>query len=251
MRASPIDLVADQMTDLSEVDRGAYKQKYLFWVLLKLRGEILHPVISFEIQLPPEEKGILGGAVDAKLNMLNEDPSALNKQVFALLILGRFTQENPLQTDAGSSVSTVVRSTVGKFLSAQLNQLSGKVVPGVELDFDIQSYDDYSTGQAEGRTEVEIGLKKQLFNERVTVQIGGSVDVEGEKAKQNTANDITSDAMIEYKLTKDGRYRLKGFRNYQYEGALEGQIIETGVGVSYVHDFNKWKELFKAPNKLK
>jgi translocation and assembly module TamB len=219
-------------------------------VLLKLRGEILHPEISFEIQLPPEEKGILGGAVNAKLNMLNEDPSALNKQVFALLILGRFTQENPLQSDAGG-VSTVVRSTVGKFLSAQLNQLSSKVVPGVELNFDIQSYDDYSTGQAEGRTEVEIGLKKQLFNERVTVQVGGSVDVEGDKAKQNTANDITSDAMIEYKLTKDGRYRLKGFRNYQYEGALEGQIIETGIGVSYVRDFDDWRELFKSPEKAK
>jgi hypothetical protein len=251
VRASPIDLVADQMSGLSEVNRGTYKQKYLFWVLLKLRGEILHPEISFEIQLPPENKGILGGAVDAKLNMLNEDPSALNKQVFALLILGRFTQENPLQSDAGTGVSSVVRSTVGKFLSAQLNQLSSRVVQGVELDFDIQSYDDYSTGQAEGRTEVEIGLKKQLFNERVTVQIGGTVDVEGDKAKQNTANDITSDAMIEYKLTEDGRYRLKGFRNYQYEGALEGQIIETGIGVSYVRDFNQWRELFRSPEKAK
>ena len=251
VRASPIDLVADQMSDLSEIDRGAYKQKYPFWVLLKLRGEILHPEISFEIQLPPEEKGILGGAVEAKLKMLNEDPSALNKQVFALLILGRFTQENPLQSDAGSGVSNVVRTTVGKFLSAQLNQLSSKVMPGVELNFDILSYDDYSTGQAEGRTEVEIGLQKQLFNERVTVQIGGSLDVEGEKAKQNTANDITSDAMIEYKLTKDGRYRLKGFRNYQYEGALEGQIIETGIGISYVRDFNAWRELFRSPEKAK
>lgn len=124
-------------------------------------------------------------------------------------------------------------------------------MPGVELNFDILSYDDYSTGQAEGRTEVEIGLQKQLFNERVTVQIGGSLDVEGEKAKQNTANDITSDAMIEYKLTKDGRYRLKGFRNYQYEGALEGQIIETGIGISYVRDFNAWRELFRSPEKAK
>jgi len=251
VRASPIDLVADQMSGLSEVDKGAYKQKYPFWVLLKLRGEILHPEISFEIQLPPEDKGILGGAVNAKLNMLNEDPSALNKQVFALLVLGRFIQENPLQSDANGGASAVVRSTVGKFLSAQLNQLSSKVVPGIELDFDIQSYDDYGTGQAEGRTEVEIGLKKQLFNERLTVQVGGTVDVEGEKAKQNSASDITSDVTLEYKLTKDGRYRLKGFRYNQYEGAIEGQIIETGIGVSYVRDFNKWKELFRAPKKAK
>lgn len=251
VRASPIDLVADQMSGLSQADKGAYRQKFTFLVLLKLRGQILHPEISFEIQLPPEDKGILGGAVNAKLNLLNNDPSALNKQVFALLILNRFVQENPLQSDANNEASSIVRSTVGKFLSAQLNQLSSNVISGVEFNFDIQSYDDYSSGQAQGRTQVEVGIKKDLFNERLSVQVGGNVDVEGAKAKQSSASDITSDVTIEYKLTEDGRYRLKGFRQNKYEGAIDGLIIETGVGVSYVHDFNTWKDFFRAPKKEK
>ena len=246
IRASPIDLIADQTSGLSEADKNAYKQRYSFLVYLKLRGEISHPEISFEIQLPPEDKGILGGEVNAKLNMLNEDPSSLNKQVFALLVLGRFIQENPLQTETNGA-SAAVRTTVGKFLSAQLNQLSSKVVPGVELNFDVQSYDDYQSGQAQGRTQVDIGMKKQLFNERLTVQVGGIVDVEGARAKQNSASDITSDVTLEYKLTKDGRYRLKGFRHNQYEGAIEGQLVETGAGILYVRDFNKWKSFFKSP----
>jgi hypothetical protein len=248
VRAAPYDLVADQMSGLSDVDKGGYKQLYPFIVLLKLRGAILQPVISFEIQLPPEDKGILGGAVNQKLSLLNEDPSALNKQVFALLVLGRFIQENPLQSETGGA-STIVRSTVSNFLSSQLNRLSSKVVPGVELSFDIQSYNEFQTGEAQGRTQVEIGMKKQLFNERLTVQLGGSVDVEGDKAKQNSASEITSDVTVEYKLTKDGRYRLKGFRHNQYEGAIEGQLIETGAGVVYVRDFNKWKEFFRRPEK--
>jgi hypothetical protein len=196
--------------------------------------------------LRPEDKGILGGAVNQKLNMLNEDASALNKQVFALLVLGRFVQENPFQTEAGST-STLVRSTVGTFLSAQLNKLSSKYVPGVELNFDVQSYDDYQTGQAQGRTQVAIGIKKQLFNERLSVQVGGTVDVEGEKAKQNSASSISSDVTVEYKLSEDGRFLLKGFRHNLYEGAIEGQLVETGVGVVYVRDFNKWKYFFKSP----
>jgi hypothetical protein len=245
VRASPIDLVADQISLLSDVDKGGYKQRYPFLVLLKLRGEILRPEISFEIQLSPEDKGILGGAVNQKLSMLNEDESALNKQVFALLVLGRFTQENPFQTESAGGTSTIIRSTVSKFLSAQLNQLSSKMIPGVELNFDIQSYDDYQTGSAKGRTEVEIGVKKQLFNERLSVELGGSVDVEGDQAKQNTASEITSDVTIEYKLNKDGTFRMKGFRHNQYEGAIEGQLVETGVGLVYVRDFNGWKRLFK------
>ena len=239
LRTAPYDLVADQMAGLSDAEKGAYKQLYSFQVLLKLRGAILKPEISFEIQLLPEDKGILGGAVNQKLNMLNEDPSALNKQVFALLILGRFVQENPLLTESGGT-STLIRSTVSTFLSSQLNQLSSKFVPGMEMNFDIKSYDDYKTGTAQGRTQVGIGLKKQLFDERLSVQVGGSVDVEGAAAKQNSASDITGDVTVEYKLTKDGQYRLKGFRHNQYEGAIQGQVIETGVGFVFVRDFNKW-----------
>jgi len=245
VRASPYDLVADQISGLSDVDQGGYKQRYPFMVLLKLRGEILHPEISFEIQLEPEDKGILGGAVNQKLIMLNDDPSALNKQVFALLVLGRFVQENPFQSESGGT-SALIRSTVGKFLSAQLNQLSSKLIPGVELNFDIQSYDDYQTGQAQGRTQVEIGVKKQLFSERLSVQLGGAVDVEGARAQQNSMSDITSDVTLEYKLTKDGRFRMKGFRHNQYEGAIDGQLVETGIGVEFVRDFNRWNRIFKS-----
>ncbi|HCY40359.1 MAG TPA: hypothetical protein DHV48_03250 [Prolixibacteraceae bacterium] len=249
VRASPIDLVADQISNLSETDKGGYKQKYPFQVLLKLRGEILQPVISFEIQLEPADKGILGGAVNQKLIMLNEDESALNKQVFALLVLNRFVQENPFQSETSIGTTNLVRSTVGKFLSSQLNQLSSKVIPGMELNFDIQSYEDYQTGQGKGRTQVEIGMKKQLFNERLSVELGGSVDVEGDRAKQNSASDITGDVTVEYKLTPDGRFRMKGFRHNQYEGAIEGQLVETGIGLMFVRDFNSWSRLFKKPPK--
>lgn len=248
VRAAPYDLIATQMSGMTETEQGSYKQRFPFWVILKLRGEILHPVISFEIQLPPEEKGIIGGAVNQKLILLNEDESALNKQVIALLVMGRFIQENPLQSES-NGISPMLRSTVGNYISEQLNKLSSKALPGTELVFDVQSYDDYQTGKAQGRTQVEIGIKKQLFNERLTVQVGGAVDVEGEKAKENSANEITSDVTVEYKLTKDGLIRLRGFRHNQYEGAIEGQLVETGIGIGYVRDFNKWKEFFKRPKR--
>ncbi len=244
VRASPYDLMTRQLSGMGDAEQGSYKQPYPFWVLLSLHGEILHPEISFEIQLPPENKDILGGSVNQKLLMLKEDESELNKQVFALLVLGRFVQENPLQTESGGT-SSLVRSTVGNFLSAQLNKFSSQALPGVELNFDIQSYNEYETGQAKGRTQVEVGVKKQLFDERLSVQVGGSVDLEGEKARQNSSSNITSDVNLEYKLTEDGRLRMKAFRHNQYEGAIEGQLVETGAGIVYVRDFDRWKEFFK------
>lgn len=246
VRTSPINLISDQTTELNEADKNAYKQRYPFLVVLKLRGEILHPEISFEIKLLPEDKAIHGGSVDAKLSILNENPSELNKQVFALLVLGRFVQENPLLSGSSDDASAVVRATVSKFLTAELNKWSSRMVTGVEINFDVLSYDDYQSNKAVGRTQLDIGLKKQLFDERLSVQIGGVVDVEGAKAKQNSLSDITSDVSVEYELTKDGRYRLVGFTHNQYEGAIEGQIIETGVGIIFVRDFDKWKNFFKS-----
>jgi hypothetical protein len=242
VRTSPVDLMVGE----GEVDMNSYNERYPFLVMLKLRGEILKPEISFEIQLPDDPKGKINREVIERLSMLYEDESALNKQVFALLVLGRFIQEDPFDTEAGGGTSTLIRSTVSKFLSAQLNQLSSKMLPGTEIKFDIQSYDE-NAGGGQGRTDVEFGVKQQLFNERMSVEIGGSVNVEGEgdQGAQNRASEIAGDVTVEYKMTKDGRFRAKAFRLNQYE-ALEGQIIETGVGVVYVKDFNRWSRLFKG-----
>ncbi|MDD4198446.1 MAG: translocation/assembly module TamB, partial [Paludibacter sp.] len=244
VRTAPYNLVADQLGGLTENQKRPYLQAYPFMLLLKMRGELLQPEIGFEIQLPAENQQILGGAIQQKLDQLNEDPSALNKQVFALLLLNRFAQENPLQTESAGTPA-MLRSTVSNFLSQQLNKLSASFIPGLEMNFDLQSYEDYSDGEAEGRTELSVGVKKELFDERLSVQVGGTVELEGEKATQNQASDIASDVIIEYKLTKDGRYRLKGFRKNQYEGLIDGQLTETGIGAVLVREFNRLKELFK------
>ncbi|MEO8087576.1 MAG: translocation/assembly module TamB domain-containing protein, partial [Bacteroidota bacterium] len=247
VRTSAIDLVANEISSLSVAQQNSYKERLPFQVILKLKGQLLKPDISFEIQLPPESRGALGGAVYAKLNLLNADESELNKQVFALLVLNRFIQEDPLASAGGNSgAEGVARQSVSRFLSQQLNKMSEQYIKGVELNFDVQSYDDFTSGQSEGRTEVEIGLKKQ-FNPRFSVQVGGSVDVEGERTRQNNASELTGDILVEYKLTEDGRYRLKGFRQTEYEGVVEGQLTETGAGILYTRDFDKWNELFKKP----
>lgn len=236
VNALPNDLISSQQSSSTGIMN---KQRYPFLVYLKLRGDIQKPDISFEIRLRPEDRGIMDGVVQAKLNMLNENPSDLNKQVFALLVLGRFIQENPFQSEA-TGLASAARTTVGTLLSSQLNQWSSKLVPGVEMNFDIQSYEDLQSGKSVGRSQLNLGVKKQLFNERLSVQVGGKIDVEGERAKQNSVSDLASDVSIEYKLTKNGQYRLKGFRQTLFEGVLEGQLVETGFGLIFVRDFNSW-----------
>ncbi len=245
VNASPLELVADQVSGLSETDLNRYRQRLPFQVILHMEGVLRKPQISFEIGLLPEDQGALNGTVYAKLNSLNQDESELNKQVFALLVLNRFIQSNPLE--GGSGIQNVARNSVSKFLSQQLNSFAMQYIKGVELNFDVQSYEDYSTNSPEGKTEVNVGVTKRLMGDRLIVQVAGNIAVEGESAKQNNMSDIAGDIVLEYLLTEDGRYRLKVFRKDQYEGILDGEIKESGIGLVYTRDFDKWGQFFRKP----
>jgi hypothetical protein len=249
IKTSPIDLIQDELAGMNPSDKNKYRNLLTFLVELKMQGFVSTPQISFDIKQPPNEKGAMNGTVNAKLNQLRENENQLNKQVFALLTINRFIAEDPFESaNESSGLSAASRSSASRILTSQLNQLSQKYVKGVDLNLGVNSYDDYSSGKEEGRTQLQVGISKQLFDDKVTVNVGGNVDVEGEKAKQNNASNIAGNVIIEYKLTDDGRYKLRGFRKNDYENAIEGEIIKTGFGIMYTRNYNKFKQLFSKPS---
>ncbi len=108
----------------------------------------------------------------------------------------------------------------------------------VDVSVGIESGQDYSTGTAENRTQLQLALSKSLFDERVTVQVGGNVDLEGRRSQQNSLNSFSGDIKVGYKLTEDGRWQLLVFRQQAYEGVIEGDLTETGVGIVFTIDYD-------------
>ena len=240
MKAAVLDLIQDQLAGISQEERNKYKQELPIQVYLMMKGKLLKPVIHFKLDLPPDQRGMLSGSVYAKLNELNGQESELNKQVFALLVLGRFIPENPLASAGGSGgLSDFARSSASQILSAQLNRLSEQYLAGANLNVGLDSYQDYSSGNAEGRTQLKLALSKQLFDERVTVQVGGNVDLEGRRSQENSLSTFAGDFKLLYKLTEDGRWQLQVFRQNSYAGAIDGDITKTGVGIVFTIDFDK------------
>lgn len=246
VETSPIDLLSSQTTDQALLN--TYRQRLPFYVYLDIKGELLAPMISFKIDMPVDKQSAFGGLVYAKIMDINSRESDVNKQVFALLILKRFISENPLESQ-GSDVANTTRTSVSRLLSDQLNRLSENV-KGVQLSLDIKSYEDYSTGEAQGNTQVQLGVSKSLLNDRLVVKLSGNVAVEGGNTTQRDASDYIGDIALEYKLTSDGRFRITGFRVSNYD-MIDGELIETGVGLLYIKDYNTLKELFRANEKPK
>ncbi|HEY9559399.1 MAG TPA: translocation/assembly module TamB domain-containing protein, partial [Anseongella sp.] len=241
---APLELVQDQLTSMSQSERNTFKQTLPFQVHLHMEGELMKPAISFNIDLPEKERDAHGGLVYARLQQLQLQESDLNKQVFALLVLNRFVAENPLEGMGGGSVSALARQSVSKLLSAQLNRLAGDLIAGVDLNFDLESSEDYSTGQKVDRTDLNVGLSKSLLNDRIRVNVGSSFGLEGQETR-GKASSIAGDVSVDYQLSKDGRYLLRAYRQNEYEGVIEGQIIETGLSFIISMDYDEFRELFR------
>lgn len=252
---APIDLVGDQLGNVTQSQRNTYKQKLPFNVLLNMDGELLKPEISFDIILPDGNYNVATDIITntkTKLEQLRQQPSELNKQVFALLLLNRFIGENPFASEAGSGgAESLVRQSVSKIISQQLNDLAGDLIGGVELNFDLEATDDYTTGTRANRTDLNVGLSKKLLNDRLKVTIGSSFGLEGPQQSNQQANNIAGDVAVDYQLSKDGRYLLRAYRKNQYQVALQGQVVETGLGFIITMDYNKFKELFEKSKQKK
>ncbi|MFT3796233.1 translocation/assembly module TamB domain-containing protein [Flavobacterium sp.] len=250
---APIDLVGDQLGGVPDEVRNQYKQRIPFETNLIMKGALLKPEITFDIQLEEGNNSVsttVTNTTETKLAQLRQDPSELNKQVFALLLLNRFISENPFASEAGgTSAESFARQSASKLLSQQLNNLAADLIQGVEINFDLESTDDYTSGSKQNRTDLNVGVSRRFMNDRLKVTVGSSFGLEGQQQAGEETTNIAGDLAADYQLTKDGRYRVRVYRKNQYQVALQGQVIETGVGFIITMDYNKFRELFHRSEK--
>ena len=244
---APLDLVKNQLGNVTTAERNTYLQKLPFQVFLKMTGKLLQPKISFDVVLP-ENKDYNAepntvAAVRSQLEMLRMDEGELNKQVFALLLLNRFVAENPFNSSTSTTTGTLVRQSASKLITEQLNRLAESLVKGVDLNFDVQSSDDYTTGERQDRTDLNVGVSKRLLNDRLTVTVGSNFELEGPQNSNQNSSNIAGNVALNYRLSKDGRYMLRAYRKNEYQGVIDGYIIETGLGFIITLDYNKFWEI--------
>jgi hypothetical protein len=247
---SPIDLVQDQIAASTPAIRNTYLQKLPFEVHLTLTGELMLPKVAFDIVLPENKNyGVSNDIVtqvQSRLTQIRTDQGEVNKQVFSLLLLNRFVGDDPFQSSGGGfSAATYVRQSVSKLMTEQLNSLAGGLIQGVDLNFDVASTEDYTTGERRNRTDLNIGLSKKLLNDRLQVTVGSNFELEGPQNSNQKNNNIAGNVAVNYQLSRDGRYMVRFYRKNEYVGVVDGYIIETGLGFIFNMDYNKFSELLR------
>ncbi|WP_152616934.1 translocation/assembly module TamB domain-containing protein [Flavihumibacter solisilvae] len=248
VRASAIDLIGDQVTTVSE-NRNRLKQRVPVEVYLIIKDQLMKPEINFRLDMEEKDRNIFNGAMYTRLKQINNIPSQLNKQVMGLLILQTFIAEDPLNTfeGGGGGLGYEAKRSVSKILSQQLNNLAGNLIKGIDLTFDLQTQEDYSSGERSELTTLNVGASKTLFNDRLTVAIGSNIGIAG--ANASNASALIGDVSVDYALSRDGRYKMRAYQRNQTDAVLEGQIIETGLSFILVMDYDKFREIFQKAKK--
>ena len=251
------NLLTNEVTDISPTLSNSFNQQLPFRVILYLTGRLSKPNINFDIQLP-EENNLLSSdlrtTIENKLQQIRTDPAAINKQVFSLLLFNRFVSEQSSDffKGNGADFNDLARQSVSQFLSSALNEIAGDLFKGIDVDLNLNSYNDFSNGGNTQRTDLNIAVSKSFANDRLTISIGQNFGLEGQDAaaKATGANSgFKPDVTVSYKLTSDGKYMIRAYTKNQFEVVLDGYVVETGLAFLVTMDYDKFKELFRKKKK--
>ncbi len=107
---------------------------------------------------------------------------------------------------------------------------------------------NYRTGDALSSEALEVALSTHLFDDRVTID--GNLGVMSSGSTQNT-NNIIGDVVIDVKITRDGRFRVKAYNksNNPFEINSYNANYKQGVGIYYRYEFDRFSELFGRKRK--
>src|SRR5690606_23616764 len=147
--------------------------------------------------------------------------------------LNRFITDESFGTGNGVNVEYMARQSVSRFLSSQLNRIAGQFISGFDINMDLQSSEDYTTGSKVNRTDLNVSASKSLFDDRLSVTLGYDFLLEGANNAGGRSAGIPGNLSAHYKLTTDVRYMLRGYRKNELQNLIDVYVVETGLGFRY------------------
>jgi hypothetical protein len=250
-----VALMASESATMSDSEKNMFQKRLPYEVRLNIRGLLSQPEITFNIALP-EKDLITNPLIATKLAQLNTEEKAdeLNKQVLALLITGTFIADNSAASAGGtstSSASIAARNSVNSILADQMNNVSGKYIRHVDLNFGLTTFDDDLDGTSDTRTELDMRISKKLYHDRITVEAQGSFNLEGNKNSESSTYAHNSDEVaVTYDLKQDGDYKLKTYYQSGYD-LFDGYITYGGFAFMFEREYDSLKRQKKTGDNRK
>jgi hypothetical protein len=216
---------------------GRYKGRYPVDCKLLITNKLFSPNINFAIDFPS-----LDATSKSRISNVLSDEAELNRQVFSFLLFRSFVTPQIYNTNGGGvTASGAAASTGSEMLSNRMSEFLNTYFGNLTGIRDLQVGVNYRAGN-QNNQEVDLALSKQFLNNKMTVDGNFGVN----NTQQKNSSGLIGDVNIDYKLSDDGRYRVKGFNrsNDNTQITTAGGPYTQGVGFFYREEFETFNQLF-------
>lgn len=224
---------------IDDTELGQYNQAIPVDCYLNLKGLLFNPTVTFDLVFPTQNTLNSGSisTLNTVIDRVKLDQEELNRQVFALLVLGSFIPTsfstaafNPIQGAQNTGMNSIY-DLASNQLNNWLSQLDSKLQVG--LDFQSKLNESNET-----RAELILSLKRKFLNDRL--EFAASVDANG--LSTGNINSRPYDLTLQYNLSKDGNFKVRGFQRNANDPTLGNinLITTSGVGLFYRYQFDRF-----------
>lgn len=224
-----MNITATESVRASVSEEGKGSRMVSFNTGVQISQRLESPGLNFVLSAPED------AAIQDKLNALSAEERG--KMAVTMLVTGMYIGEG------SSSGSFSANSALNSFLQSEISNIAGKAL---DINLGMESVNDESGGGK--RTDYNFQFARRFWNNRFRIVVGGTVST-GQNVNQGES--FIDNIAIEYRLDQSGTRNVKLFHEKNYESILEGEIIETGVGLVLHRKMSKLEELFIFKRKKK
>lgn len=209
---------------------------------LLISDKLFSPEMKFAIDFPNIE-----ATAKSRIDNILSDDVEMNRQVFSLLLFRMFVTPQ-IYNSAGGGVATsagnAATSTGSELLSNRLSEFMNTYFGNLMGLKNLQMGVNYRAATQTNNQAVDLTLSQQFFDNKLSVDGNFGMN----NTASNGSSNLIGDVVIEYKLSDDGRYRLKAFNrsNDNTQIINMGGPNTQGVGFFYRREFDT---LFKKKKK--
>ncbi|MDE5676235.1 translocation/assembly module TamB domain-containing protein [Phocaeicola sp.] len=223
-----MNIVATERVRASVGEDGKASRMVGFDVGIALSQTLENLGLTFTLSAPED------ASVQDQLNAMSVEERG--KLAVTMLVTGMYMAEG--NATGGFNVNNALNS----FLQSEISNIAGKAL---DINVGMETVDDDGGGK---RTDYNFQFAKRFWNNRFRIVVGGKVSTGSTVQQDETFIDNVS---IEYRLDNSGTRYVKLFHDKNYESVLEGEIIETGVGIVLRKKMSQLGELFIFKSKKK
>ena len=213
----------------------AYKRRVPVDVVMQLEKSMLNPEIEFAVRLPSVDE-----SVRTQVNSVLSTEQELNRQVFSLMVLNKFSAPASGAGNSSFESNTFAGTTGSELLSNQVSNWLSGISDALDLGV------NYRPGDKVAQDELELAVSTQLFNDRLFLNSNVGLQYGDRSGAQ--ANSLIGDFELEYLLSDDGKVRLKAFSrsNDQNLNQIDQASTTQGAGLGFREEFDNWGAFWRS-----